>query len=215
MSENCALPGGLIAALFGRMVTSDPAANIEAPVHVAHAFTVHGEEAEGDYFTAVDDLKKEDDDSGADTVQETELTCGLFYGYAVIDLPGLIANCGGDSDLAGRVVQNLIYLIAEVSPGAKLGSTAPYARAGFMLLEAGDRQPRSLAEAFRKPAKPDLDEAVEKLESKLAGFDQAYATGESRICLNLSDKLLASASTGTIGDLANWAEARAKEAGNA
>jgi CRISPR system Cascade subunit CasC len=30
MSENCALPGGLAAALFGRMVTSDPAANIDA-----------------------------------------------------------------------------------------------------------------------------------------------------------------------------------------
>ena len=42
------MPGGLIAALFGRMVTSDPAANIDAPVHVAHAFTVHGEEAELD-----------------------------------------------------------------------------------------------------------------------------------------------------------------------
>src|SRR5690606_18297250 len=102
MSENTALPGGLTAALFGRMVTSDPAANIEAPVHVAHAFTVHAAEAENDYFTAVDDLKRDDDDSGADTIQETEITCGLFYGYVVIDLPGLIANCGGDRELASR-----------------------------------------------------------------------------------------------------------------
>ena len=215
MRENCALPGGLVAALFGRMVTSDPAANIDAPVHVAHAFTVHGEEAEGDYFTAVDDLKKEDDDNGADTIQETELTCGLFYGYAVIDLPGLIANCGGDSDLAGRVVQSLVYLIAEVSPGAKLGSTAPYGRACLMLLEAGDRQPRSLAEAFRKPAKPNLDDAVEKLECKLAAFDKAYATGECRICLNLSSETLTSAPPGTLADLAVWAQARVKEAANA
>ena len=102
MSENSALPGGLAAALFGRMVTSDPAANIDAPVHVAHAFTVHAEEVEDDYFTAVDDLKRDDDDSGADTIQETEITCGLFYGYAVIDIPGLVANCGGDRSLAGR-----------------------------------------------------------------------------------------------------------------
>ncbi len=96
MSENAALPGGLAAALFGRMVTSDPAATIDAPVHVAHAFTVHEEEVEDDYFTAVDDLKRDEDDSGADTIQETEITCGLFYGYAVIDIPGLVANCGGD-----------------------------------------------------------------------------------------------------------------------
>ena len=31
--------------------------------------------------------RREDDDGGADTIQETELTCGLFYGYTVIDLP--------------------------------------------------------------------------------------------------------------------------------
>lgn len=211
MSQGAALPGGLVAALFGRMVTSDPAANIEAPIHVAHAFTVHGEEAEGDYFTAVDDLKKDEDDSGADTIQETELTCGLFYGYVVIDLPGLVANCGSDRDLAGRVVHNLVYLIAEVSPGAKLGSTAPYGRAGFILLEAGDRQPRSLAEAYREPADPRLDDTVKQLADQLTAFDRAYATGEARICLNLSDTPLPGAASGSLADLAAWAEARVKE----
>ena len=88
------------------------------------------------------------DEPGADTIQETELTSGLFYGYVVVDLPGLLKNLNGDAELAGRVLHNLVYLIAEVSPGAKLGSTAPYGRASFVLLEAGDRQPRSLAEAY-------------------------------------------------------------------
>jgi CRISPR system Cascade subunit CasC len=140
MRESSALPGGLIAALFGRMVTSDPAANIDAPVHVAPAFTVHAEEVEDDSFTAVDDLKRDDDDSGADTIQETEITCGLFYGYSSSTSQGSLLT-GGDRSLAGRVVHNLIYLIAR-PPGAKLGSTAPYGRAGFML-EAGERQPRA------------------------------------------------------------------------
>lgn len=215
MRENSALPGGLVAALFGRMVTSDPAANIDAPVHVAHAFTVHAEEAEDDYFTAVDDLKRDDDDSGADTIQETELTCGLFYGYAVVDIPGLVANCGGDRALAGSVVHNLMYLIAEVSPGAKLGSTAPYGRASFMLLEAGDRQPRSLAEAYRRPAAPELDDAAEKLGAQIAAFDRAYKTEEKRICLNLSGAKLDETPIAPLKDLAAWAEARVKEAGNA
>ena len=87
MRDTARLPSGLVGALFGRMVTSDPAANITAPVHVAHAFTVHAEESESDYFTAVDDLSG--DEPGADTIQETELTSGLFYGYVVVDLPGL------------------------------------------------------------------------------------------------------------------------------
>lgn len=205
LRENTALPGGLTAALFGRMVTSDPAANIDAPLHVAHAFTVHEEEAEGDYFVAVDDLKADADDPGADTIQETELTSGLFYGYVVVDLPGLIGNCGRNRDLVSRVVHNLVHLIAEVSPGAKLGSTAPYGRAGFMLIEAGDRQPRSLAGAYRTPCKPRLDDALSRLAAHLARLDEVYATGEVRRYLSLGETPVTGAEQTSLQGLAEWA----------
>ena len=204
MREGAALPAGLTAALFGRMVTSDTDANITAPVHVAHAFTVHEEEAESDYFTAVDDLSE--DEPAADTIQETELTSGLFYGYVVVDLPGLLGNLGGDADMAGSVLHHLIYLIAEVSPGAKLGSTAPYGRASFMLLEAGDRQPRSLGEAYRKPCGPDVDEAARELADHLARLDAAYETGEERRVMSLVDVETPKAERGSLADLAGWAK---------
>lgn len=206
LRENVVLPGGLTAALFGRMVTSDPEANITAPVHIAHAFTVHPQQAESDYFTAVDDLGG--DEPGADTIQNTELTSGTFYGYAVVDLPGLLDNLGGDRRLAGDVLHNLIYLIAEVSPGAKLGSTAPYSRAGLMLLEAGNRQPRSLAEAFLKPCAPDMAAATEALAAKLAALDAAYATGEERRAMSIEGAALPQAENGTIKDLAEWTRER-------
>lgn len=215
LRENTALPGGLTAALFGRMVTSDPAANIEAPLHVAHAFTVHAEEAEGDYFVAVDDLKADADDSGADTIQETELTSGLFYGYVVVDLPGLLKNCGGDRNLISHVVHNLVYLIAEVSPGAKLGSTAPYGRAHLMLLEVGDRQPRSLASAFRQPTKPQLEDAAEALAAHLKQLDDVYETGETRRYLSLSAAPIQNAQKATLKQLAEWAWQQAGEAPDA
>ena len=205
MTSAATLPGGLTSAMFGRMVTSDPEANITAPIHVAHAFTVHEQEAESDYFTAVDDLAE--DEPGADTIQETELTSGLFYGYAVIDIPGLIDNLGGDRDLAGQVIHNLVYLIAEVSPGAKLGSTAPYGRAGLMLLEAGDRQPRSLSEAFRTPSPPHLGPAAEALSAQLSRFDQAYETGEDRRALSLANAPIPGAAPGSLRELAGWAGA--------
>ncbi|MBP2301926.1 type I-E CRISPR-associated protein Cas7/Cse4/CasC [Azospirillum picis] len=208
LREATALPGGLAAALFGRMVTSDPAANIDAPIHVAHSFTVHAEESEIDYFTAVDDLKRDADEAGADTIQETELTSGLYYGYVVIDLPGLVANCGGDAALAGRIVHNLVHLIAEVSPGAKLGSTAPYGRAELMLLEAGDRQPRSLAAAFRKAIPHDLDAAAASLSDHLRRMDEAYATGEARRHLSLADGAPPASDRGSLVDLAAWAQAQ-------
>lgn len=203
LRANTSLPGGLTSALFGRMVTSDPDANITAPVHVAHAFTVHEEESENDYFTAVDDLSE--GEPGADTIQEAELTSGLFYGYVVVDLRRLLCNLGKDADLAGRVLHNLIYLIAEVSPGAKLGSTAPYGRAAFMLLEAGDRQPRSLAEAFRSPCAPRTDEAIGALAAHLATLDAAYATEEARRFMSLVKTDVPLADAGSLGDLAKWA----------
>ena len=202
MRDSASLPEGLVTALFGRMVTSDPDANVSAPVHVAHAFTVHGEEQESDYFTAVDDLAE--DEPGADTIQETELTSGLFYGYVVVDLPGLLSNLGRDMNLAGRVLHNLVYLIAEVSPGAKLGSTAPYARASFMLLEAGNRQPRSLAEAFRQPCTPHVGPAVAALCDHLAALDEALATGENRMAMSLIKAEVPGAAHGSLADLANW-----------
>jgi CRISPR system Cascade subunit CasC len=212
LRENTTLPAGLAAALFGRMVTSDPAANIDAPIHVAHAFTVHASETESDYFTAVDDLKADEDDGGADTIQETELTSGLFYGYVVIDLPGLIANCGGNKELAARIVHNLLFLIAEVSPGAKLGSTAPYGRADFLLVEAGDRQPRSLAGAYRKAIAPDLEQAVTALADHLKNLDAVYETGEQRRYLTLSEASIESAEKASLAALATWAQDRAGEA---
>jgi CRISPR system Cascade subunit CasC len=211
MAGNAALPGGLAAALFGRMVTSDVEANIEAPVYVAHAFTVHATESEDDYFIAVDDLKSDDDDSGADTIQETEINSGLYYGYVVIDLPGLIGNCSGNHELAARVVNSLVHLIAEVSPGAKLGSTAPFGRADLMLIEAGDRQPRSLATAFRDDIPHDAEKAVAALAEELRRQDEAYSTGEARAHLSVR-AALPGIDRHPLSALAAWAAARVAEA---
>jgi len=162
------LAAGLDAALFGRMVTSDALARGDAAVHVAHAFTVHQGAFEDDYFSAVDDLLQgEDEELGSGHIGTTELTSGLYYGYLVVDVPLLVSNLEGversnwqeaDRTLAGRVVESLVHLVATVSPGAKLGSTAPYAYAHMVAIEAGNAQPRTLANAFLTPVRerPDL-----------------------------------------------------------
>ncbi len=203
--EQTELPGGLIGALFGRMVTSDPGANIEAAIHVAHAFTVHREESESDYFSVVDDLQRDDEDAGAAHIGDMELTAGLFYGYVVVDAPGLASNLSGSRELAGDVVQRLVHLIAKVSPGAKLGSTAPYAAADLMLIEAGSRQPRSLANAFRKPTRAQVDDAVSKLSNYLGKLDRCYGNGEARRMMSVDDFDLPGTQWLDCESLANWA----------
>lgn len=142
---------GLDAAVFGRMVTSDHLARCDAAIHVAHAFTVHAAQNEADYFSAVDELTRDAGETGAGHINSTDLTTGLFYGYVAIDVGLLTANLGGDRALAAATVDSLVRLIATVSPGAKLGSTAPHSFAHLLLAEAGDRQPCSLANAFLRP----------------------------------------------------------------
>ena len=212
--DSARLPGGLEGALFGRMVTSDPGANIDAAIHVAHAFTVHGEESESDYFSVVDDLQREDEDAGAAHIGDMELTAGLFYGYVVVDVPGLVSNLEGcsadkwaeaDKDLAAQVVQHLIHLIATVSPGAKLGSTAPYAFANLALLEAGRRQPRSLANAYRAPAKARVEAATDALAEHLGKLDAAYGARETRKVMSVEDCSIPNAERVCLDDLASWA----------
>ena len=214
--DSVRLPAGLEGALFGRMVTSDPGANIDAAIHVAHAFTVHVEESESDYFSVVDDLQGDDEDAGAAHIGDMELTAGLFYGYVVVDVPGLVSNLEGcdadqwdsaDRTLAAKVVEHLVHLIATVSPGAKLGSTAPYGYADLMLVEAGTRQPRSLANAYRDPAKAQVAAATERLTSYLGKLDAAYAARDVRRVMSVEDCDIPSAERLPLDDLASWAAA--------
>ena len=205
MREQAKLPGGLVAALFGRMVTSDVEANIDAAVHVAHAFTVHPEESESDYFTVVDDLRRVEDDPGADHIGETELTCGLFYGFTVVDRGVLLGNLAGDADMAGEVCRRLVHLIATVSPGAKLGSTAPYSYSSWMMVEAGDRQPRSLGEAFRSRCGATVGAAETAAAKHLERLDTTYGAGEARRVMSLSGAAMPGASPASLPELADWA----------
>ena len=207
------LAAGLESAMFGRMVTSDPEANTDAAIHVAHAFTVHAEESESDYFTVVDDLRQADPgEAGTAGIFETELASGLFYGYVVVDVPALVSNLGNDPALAGRVVEHLLHLIATVSPGAKKGSTAPYAYAELMLVEAGRAQPRSLAAAFRNAVSlksPDLlGAALAALGQQLQAVDAAYGIREQRAALCTAECVLPGvAERRNLGDIAAWAAA--------
>lgn len=183
---------GVEGALFGRFVTSDILARSDAAVHVAHAFTVHAQDNEVDYFTVVDDLGREEE-TGAAHAGDMDLGAGLFYGYVAVDVPLLVSNFTGcdprewreqQCDDVAEVLAKLTRVIATTSPGAKLGATAPYAYADLILLEAGPQQPRSLANAYLEalPARGDMVQlASERLRTHLAALEAMYgATAERR-----------------------------------
>ena len=200
---------GLESALFGRMVTADRAANVDAAVHVAHALTVQPLERELDFMTAVDDLAKTDDTEGSAGMFDAELTSGLYYGYLVVDLPLLTANLTGDDAIASNVAKHLVHLVAQVSPGAKKGSTAPYAWAQYMLAEFGARQPRTLANAFLEPValsepQPGIA-AARRLTRHLNQLDDAYGKDEVRRQLAVDpDTAHPDIECLTLPDFADW-----------
>jgi CRISPR system Cascade subunit CasC len=209
---------GLDGAVFGRMVTSDVLARTDAAVHVAHAFTVHGENSESDYFSAIDDLVQETGELGSGHINSTELTTGLYYGYVVIDVDLLRENLKGlDGDVAAKVVEALVHTITTVSPGAKKGSTAPYSRAHLVLVEAGNAQPRSLANAFLKPVRADdlQTNAFKALGTHLKELDAMYLTSEARKAAAIGGKdalgLAAGVLVPSVAEVAKWAAAQIKE----
>ncbi len=208
MKKEC----GLESALFGRMVTSDVLASRDASIYVAHAFTVHEAQVENDYFTVVDDLLRDAGEQGSAGIFDTELASGLYYGYVVVDMQQLLANLGGeDRELAGQIVHHLLHLIATVSPGAKRGSTAPFEWAKFMLVEAGDWQPRSLAGAFQnaldtRGAKI-RERAVEQLSVELQRLDAAYGAPCERRFLSVDDVQVPGAQRMPLAALTQWVQA--------
>ena len=225
--EQLPLSCGMESALFGRMVTSDILASRDAAIYVAHAFTVHKQEVENDYFTVVDDLLRDSGETGSAGIFDSELASGLYYGYLVVDVSQLVENLEGISakdcfassttaenrELAGRVVQHLLHLIATVSPGAKRGSTAPFDWAKFMLVEAGDWQPCSLAGAFHN-ALPLEDKAstgtirqraVARMTQEISAMDEAYGAPLARRFLALDAVEIAGAKRDNLTELGKWA----------
>lgn len=207
------LEAGLGAALFGRMVTGDILSRTDAAIHVAHAMTVHGQMTESDYFTAIDDLVRDEGEQESGHINASELTSGLFYGYVVVDVNGLVENLGADRTLASDVVGRLVHIVSTVSPGAKKGSTAPYAYSHLVLVESGKAQPRTLQNAFIEPVRTTGDvvqNAYAAMQAHLAELDAMYGKREERAHAGLrSDGHFEQKMS--LDDLAAWTRAQVLE----
>ncbi len=172
-------------ALFGRMLASSPAFNIDAACQVAHAISVHPVVIEDDYFTAVDDLNTGAEDMGAAHIGETRFAAGLFYSYICINRELLIKNLDGNAELAGKAIRALSEAAVKVAPEGKQNSFASRAYASYVLAEKGDQQPRSLAVSYLKPINHHDNEdfiadAINALVQQKDSFDEVYGTCADR-----------------------------------
>jgi CRISPR system Cascade subunit CasC len=137
-------------ALFGRMVAEDPGLNVDAACRVAHALSTHRVAPEFDYYTAVDDLGREDE-TGAGMLGTQEFNSACFYRYANIDLQQLERNLQNDRELALSGVRAFLESFIMAIPKAKQNSTAAQNLPSFVMIVVRNKGLASLANAFARP----------------------------------------------------------------
>ena len=185
-------------AMFGRMLAANPAFNKEAAVQVAHAISVHRVAVEDDYFTAVDDLNRGEEDVGAGHVGQAEFAAGLFYAYLCINRDLLVENLGNDAALADRAIRALVEAAVKVGPKGKQNSFASRAYASYLLAERGEEQPRSLSVAFLKPVSGDdyLGNAIQALTRTRKNMEEVYGA-----CADACQEMNAVTGEGTLDEI--------------
>ena len=190
-------------AMFGRMLANATRYNVEAAVQVAHAVTVHEATVEDDFFTAIDDLNKDEDNTGAAHLGETEFAAGLFYEYICINKTLLEENLGGDKksdrkQLAAAAIQALVESAVKIAPSGKQNSFASRAYASYLLVEKGSQQPRSLSVAYLGALKEKtlLSAAITTLNDTRKKMDDVYGK-----CWDTEYEINACAGTGKLSEL--------------
>lgn len=199
--------GAVDIAMFGRMLADSPDYNRDAAVQVAHAFTTHRAQAQDDWFSAVDDLKTREDDSGAGHIGEHGFGSGVYYLYACVNVDLLVENLGGDAALAAKGLEALAKALAVATPKGKQNSHAHHPRASYIRVERGSQQPRDLSGAFHKAVPTDERASVVALTEMAERIDRAY--GKSCDAFSVMD---VEEGQGTLAEIAAFAAASVETA---
>lgn len=141
-------------AMFGRMVADDAAYNVDASVQVAHAIGIHGSTPDFDYFTAVDDLAEEGEETGAGMIGTVQMMSSTMYRYATINFDGLTDNLES-VDTARLAVEHFIEAFVSSMPTGKINTFANQTLPELVYVAVRDTRPVSLVNAFEVPVEAD------------------------------------------------------------
>lgn len=179
-------------SLFGRMVADMPQINQDAACQVAHPISTNSFEREFDFYTAVDDLKP-DDNAGADMLGTIEFGSSCYYRYAALDLEQLQHNLQHDNDLLPTAIEAFLRASVKAKPSGKQNSFAAHNDPEYVVFTVRqDADPRNLANAFEKPVRPTRDHSltevsVDRLQQKWAKLEAAYGQAGRTFTLNLTE----------------------------
>lgn len=152
-------------AFFGRMAADDPTLNYDAAAQVAHAISTHAVENEYDYFTADDDMQK-DDNAGAGHLGTVEFNSSTLYRYATVNISELSETIGAEStaEAIGKFADAFIYSM----PTGKSNTFANRTMPDSVYITVRKDQPVNLCGAFESPVRKSdrgyVDESEKRLE---------------------------------------------------
>jgi len=194
-------------ALFGRMLADLPEKNIDAASQVAHALSTNKASMEFDFYTAVDDLRP-DDNQGSDMLGTVEFNSACFYRYANLEIRQLLVNLGGDRELALRAVHGFTNAAVNAVPTGKQNSMAAQNLPSFVMIVIRDKGFCSLANAFIKPIRPTIEgnliaNSVSALDSYWDGLTGMYGSDQIKGCwvASMNDEGLQSLKTARCANL--------------
>ena len=147
-------------AMFGRMVADDAAFNVDAAVQVAHAIGIHNSTPDFDYFTAVDDLAEEGEETGAGMIGTVQMMSSTLYRYATVNMKGLEDNLGS-AEVARQAAQHFIEAFIASMPTGKINTFANQTLPELVYVTVRDTRPVSLVNAFETPV---LEETASKYQ---------------------------------------------------
>nr|WP_246421993.1 type I-E CRISPR-associated protein Cas7/Cse4/CasC [Nocardiopsis mwathae] len=174
-------------ALFGRMVADGADINVDAATQVAHAISVHAVENESDYYTAVDDRRK-DEEPGAGMIGTVEFNSATLYRYAALDVDRLAANLGrglrdGEEPTTPvrRAVEAFVEGFVDSMPSGKINTFGNHTRPEAVIVKLRGTRPVNFVSAFEQPVVADvgsgyLRKACERLADHISQIEEAYGT---------------------------------------
>ena len=137
-------------ACFGRMVADNPSFNVDAAVQVAHALGIHESVPEFDYFTAVDDVSEDRDDTGAGMLGTVQMMSSTLYRFATINVDSLHANLGS-TDAANAAIRAFLEAFVVSMPTGKQNTFANNTLPELVYVAVRDDRSVSLVNAFEDP----------------------------------------------------------------
>ena len=179
-------------ALFGRMVADDASLNEDASAQIAHAISTHGVQSEFDFYTALDDLSKEDQ-SGAGMLGTIEYNSSTLYRYGNVALHEFYRQLDKNKGQTIEAIKLFVEAFLNSLPTGKMNSFANQTVPASVVVSLRKDRPVSFVSAFETAVKTKLsqegfvNESIEAMFKEHKNVQRFVEKPEISFYLNLSE----------------------------